>query len=86
MLGIKWKKDDNNKDNMVDTIKSAHKEWKDKERLLDAVTDPDLIDFAIYEAEASRIKYIYLLKKYKDGVRDKDIDEQLDGKNLAINS
>lgn len=62
---------------MLGLIRLAHREWKDKERLLDEVTDPDLIDYAIYEAKASRIKYMYLLKQYK---------RQIDNTNICINS
>ena len=61
---------------MLGLIRLAHREWKDKERLLDEVTDPDLIDYAIYEAKASRIKYMYLLKQYKG---------QIGNTNISIN-
>ncbi|WP_109840467.1 DUF2508 family protein [Schnuerera ultunensis] len=51
---------------MLENLKKAQEEWKNKEVYFQSVTDPDLVDHAIYELEASRIKYIYLLKKVKE--------------------
>ena len=59
-------KEKTEEENMLENLKKAHEEWKDKEVYFQSVTDPDLIDHAIYELEASRIKYIYLLKKVKE--------------------
>ena len=53
------------KEKILENLKSAQKEWKDKEIYFQSVTEPDLIDHAIYELEASKIKYMYLLKKAK---------------------
>lgn len=38
----------------------------DKENYFNHATDPDLVDFAIYDIEASRRKYAYLLKLAKE--------------------
>lgn len=54
------------RDELLKNIAIAYKEWKDKENYFEAVTDHDLIDYSIYEIEASRRKYIYLLKKMKE--------------------
>ncbi len=51
---------------ILESLKEAHREWKNKEEYFQSVTDPDLVDHAIYELEASKIKYIYLLKKVKE--------------------
>ncbi|HFL3828649.1 TPA: DUF2508 family protein [Clostridioides difficile] len=51
---------------IIESLKEAHKEWENKEKYFQSVTEPDLIDHAIYELEASKIKYIYLLKKAKE--------------------
>lgn len=74
MMNFKFNKDkkddkddkEKDRDELLKTISLAHSEWKDKENFFEAVTDPDLIDYAIYEIEASRRKYIYLLKKMKE--------------------
>lgn len=49
-------------DKMVDTIKSAHEEWKNAESFFQSATDPDLIDYAIYRVEAAKTRYTYLMK------------------------
>lgn len=60
-------KDKNNEmEEMLDNLRNAHNEWKEKEKFFQEVTDPDLVDIAIYEMEASKIKYVYLLKKLKE--------------------
>ena len=53
-------------DEMLENIHRAQKEWLDKENYFNFATDPDLVDFAIYEIEASKRKYAYLLKLAKD--------------------
>jgi len=50
---------------MIDNLNTAHREWKAKEEIFKEVVDPDLVDIAIYEMEASKIKYTYLLKRIK---------------------
>ncbi|QZY57573.1 YaaL family protein [Crassaminicella profunda] len=49
-------------DKMIDTIKSAHEEWRNAEKYFQDATDPDLIDYAIYRVEAAKTRYTYLLK------------------------
>lgn len=71
MINFIWKKDsrngtDKDKDELLRNIALAHKEWKDKENYFQAVTDHDLVDYSIYEIEASRRKYLYLLKKMRE--------------------
>ncbi|HEY8363893.1 MAG TPA: DUF2508 family protein [Tissierellaceae bacterium] len=53
---------------ILESLEHAHNEWKKKEKFFQEVTDPDLIDVAIYELEASKIKYIYLLKKLREAM------------------
>ena len=50
------------REEIIKNLKIAHGEWMERERYFQEVVNPDLIDFAIYEMEASRLKYIYLLK------------------------
>lgn len=51
---------------LVNEIRKAHQEWINSKRYFESVTDPDLIDHAIYVEEAARKKYEYLLKKAKN--------------------
>ncbi|MCG0275960.1 MAG: YaaL family protein [Thermosediminibacteraceae bacterium] len=49
-----------------DEVKKAHMELVSAEKYFQSVTDPDLVDHAIYTMEAARRKYIYLLKKARE--------------------
>lgn len=51
---------------LIENLKKAQREWKMKEEYFQWVTDPDLIEHAIYELKASKIKYIYFLKKARE--------------------
>lgn len=62
-LWVSKKKEEEEK---LKILMDAHKEWKSKEEYFNYVVDFDLVDYAIYDAEASRLKYIYLLKKIKE--------------------
>lgn len=59
---------DKEKDQLLENIKLAHKQWKARELFFQEVTDPDLVDYAIYELEASKLKYYYLLKKIREEI------------------
>lgn len=63
---VKKEKSENLKNEMLESLRLAHKEWKDKESYFESVTEPDLIDYAIYDMEAAKLKYVYLLKKIKE--------------------
>lgn len=43
----------------------AREEWNNARKYFNSVSDPDLIDHAIYLLEAAESKYTYLLKKKK---------------------
>ena len=45
-------------------IEQALAKWKAAERYFESVQDTDLMDFAIYEMEAARRKYVLLLRRY----------------------
>lgn len=44
-------------------VKRAYADWQAAENYFDNVADPDLVDFAIYDMEAAKKKYVYMLKK-----------------------
>ncbi len=49
-------------DKIFDTIQSAHEEWENAELFFQNVSDPDLVDYAIYRLQAAKTKYDYLIK------------------------
>ncbi|MDI3312205.1 MAG: DUF2508 family protein [Thermoanaerobacterium sp.] len=53
-------------DALINEVKNTMRQLKDAEMYFQNVTDPDLIDQAIYNIESLRKKYTYLLKKAKE--------------------
>lgn len=47
-------------------VECARREWQDAKRRFDQISDPDLIDHAIYSIEAAEKRYMYLLKKARE--------------------
>lgn len=53
--------------NIYNSIESARKDWEDAKNIFENVTNPDLIDYAIYNVDAAEKRYTYLLKQIKSG-------------------
>ncbi len=51
---------------LIRLIRLAHSDWQRAEAMFHEVTDPDLVDHAIYDVMAAKTKYIYLLKAAKN--------------------
>lgn len=51
---------------LIDAIEKTKSDWLDAKKMYDMVTDPDLIDHAIYLIKANEAKYNYLLRKAKE--------------------
>lgn len=51
---------------LIGSIMAAHSDWQRAEAMFHEVTDPDLVDHAIYDMMAARTKYTYLLKTAKN--------------------
>ncbi len=66
LLSKSFNNEKTEEEHILEGLKDAHKEWKISEEYFEWVTDPDLIDYAIYELKASKIKYSYFLKKAKE--------------------
>ncbi len=48
-----------------DAVADARRDWLAAKSYFEAVTDPDLIDHAIYMLEAAERKYMFLIKRAK---------------------
>ena len=48
---------------LLEDIKQAHKEWQLAQHALEFVDDPDMIDYVIFQLDAAEKKYSYLLKQ-----------------------
>ena len=62
MLFMKNKEDQ--KEQRAAQVLRAMEQWQEAQRYFESVSDTDLVDYAIYEAEAARRKYMLLLKRY----------------------
>lgn len=49
----------------LEVVQEAWREWQAARNYFDAVSDPDLVDHAIYLVEAAERKYGYLIKQAK---------------------
>lgn len=65
--GINAQETENSKESIYNSIESAKKDWEDAKNIFDNVTNPDLIDYAIYNVDATEKRYTYLLKQIKSG-------------------
>lgn len=46
-----------------DIVQQARRDWLNARAFFESVSDPDLVDQAIYMIEAAERKYMYLLRK-----------------------
>lgn len=51
----------------TDEALKALDEWHAAENYFNSIDDPDLIEYALYELEAARRKYEYLMRKLRSG-------------------
>lgn len=54
------------KDDLYINLENAKKEWEEAKNIFENVSEPDLVDYAIYNVEAAEKKYVYLLKLIKN--------------------
>lgn len=52
--------------NLIVLLEQAQKEWNHAKVYFNNVTEPDLIDYAVFYMGAAEKKYIYLLKRVRD--------------------
>lgn len=64
---IKAQEAEDSVDDIYSSIENARKEWEDAKNIFENVTNPDLIDYAIYNVDAAEKRYTYLLKQIKSG-------------------
>ncbi len=51
----------------TDEALRALEEWKAAENYFNSIQDQDLVEYALYELEAARRKYEYLMRKLRNG-------------------
>jgi len=48
-----------------EAVNQARTEWQNARQLFNDVSEPELVDYAIFREEAARRRYMYLLKQAK---------------------
>lgn len=51
---------------LLEAVRAAKKEWETAELYFNEVTDPDLVEYAVFILEAAKRKYLYLWKKSRE--------------------
>jgi len=51
---------------MLECVQKAMTEWCEAEKFFENVSEPELVDYAIFRIEACKKRYMYLLRKAKD--------------------
>lgn len=57
---------DESKD-IYENLKKAKQDWENAKNIFENVSNPDLVDYAIYNVDAAEKRYMYLLKQIKNG-------------------
>ena len=66
MPRIKGKKTNIENEKIIKEIKAAQLEIKNAENFFQYVSDPELVDVAIYDLESKKSKYSYLIRMAKE--------------------
>lgn len=54
------------KEELYKLLTEAREEWQTAQNVFNNVSDPGLVDFAIYNMKAAEKKYVYLMQKAKE--------------------
>lgn len=58
------------KPGLAQAVEAARRDWILAKQYFNFVTEPELLDYAIYMIKATEVKYMYLLKKAKtEGIK-----------------
>lgn len=52
-------------ESLADSVQQARREWLSARAFFESVSEPELVDQAIYMVEAAERKYMYLLRKIR---------------------
>ena len=76
-----------NKKLSIKEVKEAYEEWQAAKNFFENVHDPELVDVAIYRAEAARRRYLYMLKLiriYEEEDKLENLKKQIISKNETL--
>jgi len=55
--------DSGDRGEFMEILTEAKEEWVQAQNYFDNVSEPDLVDYAIYRLEAAKKRYMYLMKQ-----------------------
>ena len=64
-FGLAKKKQLDDTKEYLNDVRRAWIRWQNAVSYFDNVTDPELVEYAIYNVEAARIQYMYMVKNAK---------------------
>jgi hypothetical protein len=68
----------NNGKELLEAVHTARQEWVAAQSYFENVSDPELVDYAIFKQEAAKRKYMYLLNlARKEGLADSRIVQEI---------
>lgn len=44
-------------------VRSAYREWEDAKNFFEYVSEPELVDYAVYAIEAAKRRFLYMLQQ-----------------------
>lgn len=62
-------------DQYAQEVQRAYQQWQDAQNFFQNVSEPELVDFAIFDVEAARRRYMYLLNKVRH-LRMEEIEQE----------
>ena len=66
--------DSRDQEEFMEILTEARDEWMQAQNYFDNVSEPDLVDYAIYRLEAAKKRYTYLIKQARiSGIRNEQI-------------
>ena len=69
-----------NQNEFLELIREARDEWYQAQNYFENVSEPDLVDYAIFKAEAAKRRYMYLLKQARIyGIKNNQVIQEVEG-------
>jgi len=69
-----------NEKEFLKLVQEARDEWIQAQNYFENVSEPELVDYAIYRAEAAKRRYMYLLKQARIyGLENRQVIQGIEG-------
>lgn len=52
---------------IYESLRKAKKDWDNAKNIFENVSNPELVDYAIYNVDAAEKRYMYILNQIKNG-------------------